>query len=206
MISCGENSVADHEKSATFHTDTLILDVPREASGEIAFEYRTKDTLEKRVGLLDLSKGYDSIFIRLYYSYSFSNTSQLVEIFYDKKNQKWQSLIHYLLFEYSVNDTSLSNIKDSVVQSFPKSGWQAMMKRLNALDIINLKDSRNFKNYVLPMDGAGVTVQVATQNKYRMYSYVMPVLSKDIIPDAKKMVDILDLIEKELGFKQLGKM
>ena len=74
MISCGGNSVADHEKFDTIDTGTLIKDVPREKSGEIAFEYSTKDTLEKRIGLHDLSKGYDSIFIRLYYSYSFSNT------------------------------------------------------------------------------------------------------------------------------------
>lgn len=56
------------------------------------------------------------------------------------------------------------------------------------------------------MDGAAVTVQVATKKKYRMYSYIMPMLSKNSIIDAKKMVDILDIIEDELGFKQLGKM
>jgi hypothetical protein len=29
--------------------------------------------------------------------------------------------------------------------------------------VLNLKDYRKFKNYILPMDGAGVTVQVVTQ-------------------------------------------
>lgn len=194
------------KKNVRLDTDTLIRELPKEKNGDIAFEYKTKDTLEKRIGLPDLSNGYDSVFIRLYYSYSSSNISQLVEIFYDKKNEEWQSRIHTLKFEYSINGDSLLNVKDSVRSSMPKSGWQVMMKKINSLDIFNLPDFRTFESYELPMDGAAVTVQVATKKKYRMYSYIMPILSKNSIIDAKKMVDILHVIEDELGFKQLGKM
>ncbi len=207
MFSCeSKKKEINTSNSLEFDIDTFVQDIPREKNGDFDFAYRTKDTIEKRVGLIDLSKGYDSVFIRLYYSYSLSEISQMVEIFYDKKIESWQSKIHTLLFEYSTNGDSLINVKDSVVQASPKSGWQVMMKKLNSFDMIDLPDCSMLENYALPMDGDGVMVQVATNKKYRMYSYTMPVLYKNLIPEAKKMYKILYVIQDELGFKQIGEM
>lgn len=184
--------------------DTFFTELPREHNGEISTVYTQKHLIEIPLELKDLSKGFDSLFIRISYSFVESDSSQKVEIFYDKQNKQRKATIYNLLINYSPGFDSIIGVNKEVLDVKPKSGWQTLITRLNASDIQTLPDFEKIEKYEVPMDGSGVVVEIATRNSYRMYTYISPGLNKQFIAPAKKMCEILKIIEDELGFQQLG--
>lgn len=83
----------------------------------------------------------------------------------------------------------------------PKNGWNGFMNQLFALQIMTLPDMDNIPGLVDNWtDGISYHIEIATKNQYRFYSYHLPGKFQDEFWQAKKMVDILRLIESEFEF------
>lgn len=61
-------------------------------------------------------------------------------------------------------------------------------------------------NYPEVVHGDDVIVEISTKTIYRIYSYKEPRLFQGKIKEAKRMEDILVLIEKEFNFNRLRRM
>jgi hypothetical protein len=149
----------------------------------------------KKTGLLSLDNGYDSMFIRLWYTYS--ATKQVVEL--RKTLGKWNAAFHSM--ELGVVDNEISITNTTSIQGYPKSNWNVFTDKLFSLDILNLPDQSDLYNYNVDADGNFVVVEIATKKKYRIYSYSVPYVHLEF-PEAVKMENIMKLIEEEFGIKR----
>lgn len=174
--------------------------IPKNKYGDY-YPYKMVQANTKRIGLNFLDKGYDSIFIRLWYVYRFS--LQVVDL--KKSEAVWKAEFHNMQLDL-INDTIQPvNIKSN--PAFPKSGWENFTGKLFALNVLNLPDDLEIKDYHLngAMDASFVTVEIATKSKYRIYSYTEPYVHLEF-PEAKSMENIIKLIDEELGVKRDGRL
>jgi len=89
----------------------------------------------------------------------------------------------------------------SIEDKSPTSGWENFSKKLLGLQIITLPDSNDIPGYESGNDGNTYSVEIATPNQYRFYNYWTPSLFQDSLWQAKNMVDIITLLDKELGVR-----
>ena len=60
------------------------------------------------------------------------------------------------------------------------TGWKAFCANLFGHDITTLPDESRIMGYPDFADGNGVIIEVATMHRYRIYTYTVPHLAKDI--------------------------
>ena len=203
--SCNKNGSTEIKKgNSSFLEDTLIKKLPKDKNGNIANFYFLKDKAEHRAGFNTLEKGFDSLCIRIWYGYTFSDTEQVVEIKCTKS--LWTATLSNLFFFYAPNSDSIISIKKSFISNTPKSGWKFFIDSLYALDILNLPNYEGIPNYNVPSDASAVNVQIATKNNYQLYQFASPIVNIKRIEDALKMEKIMDLIEEELDFRRIRKI
>jgi hypothetical protein len=180
-------------------TDTIIRDIPK--------EYLNKNTrdknysLNKALGLNTLENGFDGLQIRIWRGYTIKDTGQLFIL--TNKNSKWSAEL--IRFNYFFFEKGASIGKSSVFKE-PHSGWYSFTKNLFQLQVTDLPDYHSIRNYDLPTDGDGLEVEYANGNKYRMYSYGVPDMYMKEIPEAGKVMQILELIESEFDFSGFAKL
>lgn len=184
--------------------DTIERDIPLGKDGKPVIYYQRKDEIERKAGLNTIENGYNQLQIRLWYGYSFNDTSQLVILKNNKSN--WIAELYTLKYKYNMSSDSILSITKEVVKRNPISGWQSFIESLTKLEILNLPDYHLMPEYYLYTDEGEVTVEIATPQKYRIYHYPSPVLRQDRIWQAKNMKQILILIENEYKFKRLGEL
>lgn len=153
----------------------------------------------EKTGLLSLDNGYDSMFIRLWYTYG--STKQVVEL--RKTMGKWNAEFHSM--ELGIVDNKISITNTTSIQGYPKSNWNVFTDKLFSLDILNLPDDSDLYNYNVDADGNFVVVEIATKKNYRIYSYSVPYVNLEF-PQAVKMENIMKLIEEEFGVLRDGKL
>ena len=128
-------------------------------------------------------------------------TPMLQVIDLKKSDGIWKAESHNMQLDL-INDTiQIVNIKSNPV--FPKSGWESFTSKLFSINILNLPDDSEIKDYNLnsATDASFVIVEIATKNKYKIYSYTEPFVHLEF-PEAKLMENIMNLIEQELGMKR----
>ena len=192
------NSCTHREKSVILKESDkqeVTKIIPPNKYGGNYFPYKLVQKTIKSTKLNLLDKGYDSIFIRLWYVYRFN--FQVIDL--KKSNGKWSAEIHYIELG-NVND-KLEVIKTNSINITPKSDWNIFIGKLFSLNILTLPDDSELPDYGFGTDGAFVTVEIATRSKYRIYSYSEPIMHLKI-PEAANMENIMILIEQELGVKR----
>lgn len=85
----------------------------------------------------------------------------------------------------------------------PKPGWNSFIKNLLGFQILSLPDIDEIDESITIADGNAFTVEIATKKHYRFYQYQEPEMVEDRLWQAKKMEQILQLIESEFDFKRL---
>lgn len=196
--SCTQYKKADYsEKSDKLR---IIKIIPKNKNGGEYYPYKLVQRETKRIGLNFLDKGYDSIFIRLWYVM----TPKLQVIDLKKSDGIWKAESHNMQLDL-INDTiQIVNVKSN--PAFPKSGWESFTTKLFSKNILNLPDDSEKKDYNLnsATDASFVIVEIATKNKYKIYSYTEPFVHLEF-PEAKLMANIMNFIEQELGMKRYKK-
>ena len=159
-----------------------------------------KNTIEKFIPLESLEKGFDKEEIRIWFANS-SNKEQLVIL--RNVRDRWTAELYSLTYNYDSITNKLISISKIVYPKIPKSGWKSFISQLFALDISYLPDMEEFDNYQIGYDGKTVAIEIANETSYRSYSYWEANTYQNSIPEAKKVVLISELLEKELDFKRL---
>ncbi len=185
--------------------DTIIKgffrDIPQGSKGDIP-AYKSVQKYLEYVKLNNLINGFDSLCIRLWYGYSFDIRKQVIEI--TKRNNNWEAKYILLTGKYGDLD-SLISIEKYTELKIPKSGWKKFTEKVCSSKIMELKDqylAPRSKVYAPSMDGDGVTIEIATNKLYRIYSYKDPRKMIDV-EEAKQIVSLMQMICDELNFTQI---
>ncbi len=183
----------------TSSRDTFIRDIPLYRSGKETQAYAIMRQLERKLGLHDITSGFDSIQLRIHFSYSGKDTAHLVLLNY--QNNKWDAKLYTYLF--GNNDSINEFTPVSFVSRYPSSGWIAFISKIYAFEILTLPDMDKINNAFEIYEGDVITVEYATRTKYRLYQYVTPYRFQKLWKEAKQMDEITKVLESELNFKRL---
>lgn len=182
--------------------DTVIKDIPlRDGKPEIY--YRNKPIVENLLGLSSLETGFDSLQIRLWYSYGRNDSAQLIII--KNTNRKWYGELYSLVYRSTEDGSRLASIPNSRRSIEPISGWKYFIDKLLQLQIYSLPDEGKIKNYPDWTEPSTIIVEMATLKKYRIYMYNEPASAQKKIWQAKNMEMILELIDHEFSIKRVHK-
>jgi hypothetical protein len=204
IFSCQGKGSRAVESKEILQTDTMIKDIPLNKRGNPYSYYKNKSGVENKIGLSNLENGFDSLQIRVWYAYASCDTSQLFLL--KRKEGKWAAELYTLIYRLNESDGSLMSIDKEVLIKTPKSGWQSFTGKIVELGIASLPDSKKIAGYPDFADGNSIIVEVSSGFKYRIYSYKEPSKVMDEINEARKIEEILKLIESEFDFTRLRKI
>jgi hypothetical protein len=158
--------------------------------------------LQTQLSVAPIENGFMGLQIRIYKFSPSGNNQQMIVL--QDSNSHWSAKLVDFSIHLSEMHDSVGVAIEKVTKREPHSSWQKLMDSLIGLDIFTLPDSDSLQNYSVPADGEGIEIEYARGNDYRSYSYSSPDLYYDSIPEAKKMVQITNLIESEFDFKNFG--
>ena len=167
-------------------------DIPINKYGDSSWYYkRIHEVLLSRVHLPELRNGFDSLQIRVWYS-GYKNDDMRILII--KKQKDWSAVMYRIQLFPEVD--SIKSIKSEIITTPPRSGWVNFLKELIDLEILTLPDYKSFNKYPdCTTSGEDVTVEIATINKYRIYSY--PCVRGNPSPVLDKINRIFSFINSE---------
>ncbi len=175
--------------------DSIIRDIPsNKQSGKFKKALRNFETAVK---LSPIENGADSIEIRIWNAYSRSYKFQLLRL--TKKNSEWRMEFYNVRYKPNTLEDSIVSMKTDVLNGSPKSGWPDFIKVFFDLGVTSLPDWSKIPGYAPPSDGGGPTVEITTKKAYKIYSYFFPKSYSKRFEHAKKMADIMRLLEVEFG-------
>jgi hypothetical protein len=151
-------------------------------------------TIRDSLKLESIDSGFDSIEIAIW-----TNVNHVQKVFVIK-NAKGAWSASFIRF-----GPVLDKYRDSVVgfrynvsPVAPRSSWNAFAAQLFGDHILTLPDERKLPKYEIVGDGRHLAVEVATREKYRIYTYTNPEMNERI-QEAQDVMSILDLIKNEFG-------
>jgi len=206
FLSCGNDLSFDNkikfDKEFNIISDTIVKDLPKLKPVEQSAAYSSSDLKNKRAGFSSMENGADSIKIRVWYLYQVGHTEHVVEI--ENINKKWVFSQYILTFKYDQIHDSVIFVGKTVQHKNPNSGNERFIQKLFELEILTLPSSESISDYsgANAIDAGRVDVEIASENKFRFYSYDDPFRHYSN-RNAKKMEDIMTLIEKEFNFKRV---
>ena len=119
--------------------------------------------------------------------------------------EKWSADIYYLRFAgeegFQLIIDSLQYQKYSL--GIPKMGWKPFIDSVTQMGLFSLPNSIDIPGY-----GDGVlhensyTIEVASTNFYKVFSYRAPMRKSDTFHQAKQLMNIISLIKKQFRFPQ----
>jgi hypothetical protein len=174
--------------------DGVIRDLPpRDTS---AWMKHMHQMAEKSLGLSPLTNGYDQLEIRVWNERDTDYKGKLFVL--QNKDDKWSASLYRYRYYFGDGFGQLDSIVGERKNlKAPKSGWDTFAQKLFALDVLTLPDYERIPSYTLNTDEVGVGAEIGLKNVYRSYTYPTPETRVKEFSEAKKMVDILNLIAKE---------
>lgn len=185
--------VSQETKKADF-----LFDVKKGARNAYEYDFILTQELVDQFQMIDLSKGYDSLYIRVWYHYSRDIRVQVFDIY--KANSEWKSAYN-LVLRNDIKDTPSVIFRNvEVKKDYHKI--DSLYQKIKTLGIMTLPTESSIPNYRAANDGAMVFVEVATKNSFRIYSYGNPRLNPDI-SEANKIGEIMKEIDKYFQIKKV---
>lgn len=178
--------------------DTIPKDIPTYKDGALTLSYLFSKKFEEILGLEKLDEGVDSIEIRIWYDFSFVDTSQLIILKYHR--QEWKAKFYTFNYKHESSIPSIKLLQKLVEEKEPKSGWHQLITKLNNSNIKTLPDQSKVSGYNLHTDGNGVSIEFATPYNYRIYAYQMLGMDREKFKEVTDTESIVDLIAEEFDF------
>lgn len=174
----------------------FVRDIPEGLEGLLESIRPIRDSLK----LESIDSGFDSMEIAIW-----TNVNYVQKVFVIKNTKgAWSaSLIRFgpVLDKYR---DSVVGFRYNVSRMEPRSSWKVFTGRLFGDHILTLPDEHQVPKYEIVGDGPHLAVEVATMEKYRIYTYTNPEMN-EAIPEAKDVMNILNLIKDEFGVGLLTK-
>jgi hypothetical protein len=186
---------------------SFVRDIPKqkyEASTLLAGVRATKDSL----GLDNLEDGYDSLQIRMWFTYSLSDSEQVLTI--KRNNAHWYG--NFCLASYGLTPMgdSISRYTIHFFKPILRRDWGDIVDTLIKFNIMTLPDERqvisldSINSQSKPRSGS-VIIEIADQYKYKLYFYVLPVDFKEQLKEAADVCHMVEFLSNRLGIKYLGR-
>lgn len=191
IVSCKDNSNIIEINGKLINTDTIQF---------VSYKYPNKvgNTINNTFGLDSLEKAQDWLEIRIFRYYYSNDKFRLFVI--KRRAGQWSGFTAIVKVEYNEQGDS-RYIPANRVKDPPKSGWDILGDQLLSKGILNIG-----KEIPLPnnssTDGNWVSVEYASKEGYREYTVQDPEDSE--ILGAKRLTEIIRLIEKELNFENFA--
>jgi hypothetical protein len=147
--------------------------------------------------MTNIDKGFDSIYIRLWYHDADTASLQVIE-FKKPLLEDWSCA--YSVIEFDSSNVDVRSFKRVLLSKQPKSGWNIFVRKLFELNITNLRSEENIPNYESMTDGNSVHVEIANDTGYRVYALKYLRANPHII-DAMNMAAIIKLIAEEFNIR-----
>lgn len=161
-----------------------------------------KEKIFRLANLPDIGNGFNETQIRIWFSYSANIENLLI---FEKVGGIWTGSYNTLEYHYPEDTDTLQSINRTSKKIEPKSGWPVFTDSLFKLGLRDLPDMGNIPGYELARDGHWFTVEYADCKMYRIYRYQSPWGWENEFPQAKQVVQISQLLEREFGFTGIGK-
>lgn len=177
-------------------------EIPLSMRGTPYCYYIAKPLVEKKMGLNSIENGVKAIQIRIWYTYSFNDSSQLFIL--AKEASSWRA--ETVLFKYVRDAQQEGGYTIKILEKKlcnPVSGWSRFTNALFKSGITSLPDMNAIASYPDMTDGDCVIVEVAREHSYRIYEYKFPSFVQGVVKEARQMAKIIDLLIREFGFKPL---
>lgn len=191
-------------------SDTFYKEMPPRVKHLDTIYYQLFKEEERQIGLESIENGFDSLQLRIWYGGPVCGDRVIVLI---HNNKKWSAKVIDINREikgmgqrYPIEELiTRTTCKGTVVNKKPRSGWRSLIRELFELKILSLPDIRNVKGLELEpvSDGSVVIVEVAAKNIYRAYTFPNPDIYSGKNDTAKKLVEIITLLEDELALEDL---
>lgn len=186
-------------------SDSLFtVDIPLEKKGVANRFYKNIIYIDSVLELESMSNRLYDLRIRIWYGYSKSDTSNIID--FKKKNEKWTAEFITIVSGSHKNIGKEDPIEKYSTMKVPKSGWKTFVDALLKTEIMDLPDCDRINNYPLFTEANGITVEIASKSKYRMYHYIAPHITASQISEAQKMENILGIIDNEFEIRRKGKL
>lgn len=185
-----------HAYSSASKPDTIIKEIPKYKNGQYNVFYTAYSNAAIALGLDKIENGFDSLQLRIWYP---ERVQQHVVVII-RISKGWKATLYTYEEVYDIVNgiDSINNIK--VRKLAPQSGWISFTKKLIGLNITTLVDSDNIPNYSGGgADGNSYCVEVATNDKYRFYTYGE--IEGIDIQEARQMVRIMNLSNTEFSIE-----
>lgn len=190
IVACSNSPMNKIEKQLEVkNSDTLNRIIPHQPD-EIR---RLTASWIRTLGVSKLENGSPDFQIRIWEDTENRNGNLYI---FKNDSRNWQGeLYRYRYYSHNFTPDSLSGKRTSL--SSPTSGWDSFMNKLLDLDILKLPDHQSLLNYGVDADANFVKVEIAKKNYYRLYEYPQPQYRQNQFPEAKKILQILELVKKE---------
>lgn len=175
--------------------DTIRKEIPLTRTGEYFYFYNVIRDLSKTLKLNSIEHGIDSLEIRIWFPEMSTSTVVIIS----KLPGGWVASLCRFTYEYDILKSidTIIGITKTILK--PKSGWQKLSTDLLSLGITSLPNCESIPGYSgVGADGEGYIVEVATVDKYRMYSYY-DLSENQNIGQARFFKLIIELVKKEFG-------
>ncbi len=205
VISISFPFIACQDRRSVSMSDSNVIqnDIALYKNGKQIYAYTSISKAASQLNLDSLELGFDSMQIRIWFSFAKHDSSQIFII--KNRNNKWsaESIILKYLWDDTLLQTSLSDTITKV--SYHNVNWTRFLNELFQLKITSLPDMDKINGYkdIGGIDGSGCCVEIATKSSYRFYGYWFPGRFKDQYWQADNMIKIIELLEREFSFKLL---
>ena len=184
----------------------FVRDIPKhkyEALTLLQGVRATKDSL----GLDDLENGYDSLQIRMWFTYPMSDSEQVLSI--KRNNGHWYGNFCLASYRLTQKGDSISRYTIHFFKPILRSDWSEIVDSLVKFNIMTMRDEEE----VIGLDtinsksnrGCGsVIVEIASRYKYKLYFYAAPVNFKEQFKEAADVCHSVEFLSSRLGIQYLG--
>lgn len=190
LLSCINKS--DHECKSI---NGFIKDIPV-VHNKLPLGYIYALQISDQMNLSDISNGYDSLQIRVWFPTE-KDGSHLLLILKRTAN-KWNMKAYKYLADYTNQNPEIISYKKISAQ--PKNSWDLIINAVDKIKILEVKDFREIENYDYnSTHPAHYTFEVATCSSYRYFEIPDPEKNRSV-PEAKKVLEFVNLLQSEIEF------
>ncbi|MFL5741355.1 MAG: hypothetical protein ACJ75B_14115 [Flavisolibacter sp.] len=200
IFSCNSSGSNKIIENFTSKSDSFEQDIPELMKDN---DYKNLlESVENGLGLSSIKHGFNKFQIRVWEEKN--KVGQVIVLVNSGKG--WSGNLYD--FKYTrVNNQKVDKVMGSrSPMDTPISGWDKMLNNLYDLDILTLRDYSSIPNYDVATDvDQGYAVELAGINKYRSYTYPQPEAMQKSVPEAEKMLEIIQLLDKEFRLNNFMK-
>lgn len=167
--------------------------------GDTDYIFKDIRRMASELRLDSIENGFDSLQIRIWLGHSMAIRKNIVIL--KKINGKWSAQLVTYSEGQKGKTLQLFIEKKTIKSVHPLSGWDVIIKKINALEILTLPNDGDLKDYNgCGMDGIAYYFETSTKRQYRFFYYCNPEDNVGRFREAKNVLEFASVLENEFDF------